>query len=130
MRKKAKDKKVFKGKKIVKAKSVIIQGKYRFDDEEKKVISKELATRHVDMSIVEDEKKSIMSKYKDRLDRFKLDINVLSRCIIDGYEYRDFECYIEKDYDADIKRYMDVRTNEIIDERAMDPSDYQQEMDL
>lgn len=130
MVKKYKNKKKLKGKEIIKAKTVITSGKYFFSEDEKKEISKTLANKHVDMSIIEDEKKSVMSKYKDRIDRFKLDINILSRNIIDGHEYRDFECYIEKDYDAHIKRYIDIHTEETIDERPLDPSDYQQEMDV
>lgn len=128
-KKKVKIKSKMKGVVMNKKHTRITTGKYHFNEEEKKGISKELANKHVDRSIVEDEKKSVMSRFKDRLDRFKLDLGKLSRCVIDGYELREFECWIEKDYDKHIKRYIDIHTEKVVDERPLDPSDYQIEMD-
>ncbi len=119
-----------KGKVLNKKFTKVTQGKYVFNEDEKKEISKELANKQVDMNIVEDEKRSMVSQYKDRIDRFKFDINKLSRSIIDGFEYREFECWIEKDYDAHVKRYIDIHSNAVVAERPLDPSDYQQEMDI
>ena len=106
-----------------------INGKYKFTEEEKAKMASSLANKQIDMKILEDEKKSVMSGYKDRIDRFEWEVNRLSRNIVDGFEFRDFECRVEKDYDAHLKRYYCVDSGELIDERPLDPSDYQQELD-
>ena len=110
--------------------TVIEKGNYHFNEKEKNMMSRELAQKQIDKRIVEDEKKSMMSDYKDRLDRFVWEINRLSRCVIDGYEIRDFECYIEMDYKAHLKKYVDIHTKRVINERPLDPSDYQTEMKI
>lgn len=105
-------------------------GKYVFSDEEKANIAKQMAEKHRDSDIVEDEKRSAMSGYKDRLDRIAADINKLTRNYLDGYEFRDFECHVEIDWAANIKRYIAVDGGAVIAERALDPSDYQLKMDM
>lgn len=107
-------------------KTVTMPGKYKFTEDEKKEIAGVLARKNM----VEDEKKSVMSSYKDRIDRFEMDINKLSRNIIDGYEIRDFECRVEKNYDAHIKEYFCIHSGELIDTRPLDPSDYQQRLPI
>ena len=109
--------------------TVIERGKYRFSDKEKGEIANDLAQKQIDMKIVEDEKKSIMASYMDQLKRFLWDINRMSRDVVDGFEMRDFECIIEKDYKAHLKQYKDIHTGKIVAERPLDPSDYQQEFD-
>lgn len=106
----------------------IVKGKYHFSNEEKQELANRLANKQMDILLLKDEKKSVMSGYKDQLDRLSWETNQLSRGIVDGYEYRDFECTIEKDFDAHLKRYVDVHTGNLIDSRPLDPSDYQQEL--
>lgn len=115
-------------KKIVRTE--IIKGKYLFTATEKAQMSNELAQTQIDKGLVEDEKKSIMAGYKDRLDRFDWDINRLSRNVVNGYEIRDFDCIIEKNFDKHTKRFIDKHTKKVIDERPLDPSDYQEELDI
>lgn len=110
--------------------TTIAKGKYHFTDSEKASLSMQLANKQIDKRIIEDEKKSVMSDYKDRIDRFNFEINKFSRSIVDGYEMRDFECLIEKDYDAHLKRFKDIHSGRIIDERPLDPSDYQHKMEM
>jgi hypothetical protein len=97
---------------------------------EKTVIAMNLANKQVDKGLVEDEKRSVMSKFKDQIDRICLDINKFSRNLIDGYEYRDFECHVEIDWASNTKRYIAVDGGSVISERALDPSDYQLKMDM
>lgn len=105
-------------------------GKYTFKDEEKQVLALDLANRQVDKGIVEDERRSKMSEYKDRLDRISMDINKLSRCLIDGYEFRDFECHVDIDWATNTKSFIDVKSGAVIATRALAPSDYQLKMDI
>lgn len=105
-------------------------GKYHFTVEETRANATEVARKQIDREIIMNEKKSVMAGYTDRIKRIDLDINKLSRCIVDGYDIRDFECYIEKDFNAHLKRYIDIHTKKIVDERPLDPSDYQKELQL
>ena len=105
-------------------------GKYIFTEEEKRTIGLQLANRQVDKSMIEDEKRSVMSKYKDQLDRTQMDINKMSRHIIDGYEFRDFECHVEIDWAANTKSYIAVDGGMVIAVRALDPSDYQLKLNM
>lgn len=111
--------------KKVKQVTVLAKGKYEFSDTEKQGMGSALAAKYKDKSIIQDEKQSAMSQFKDRLDRVELDINNLSRNINDGYELRDFECVVEKDYDSHLKKFRCVRSKKIISEVPLDPSDYQ-----
>lgn len=104
--------------------TVIHNGKYLFTDEEKARMASELANKQIDKRIIEDEKKSVVAQYKDRADRFDWEINKLSRAIVDGFEMRDFECRVEKDFQKHIKRFIDKRTGREIGTRPLDPSDY------
>lgn len=117
-----------KKKPVVKTK--MITGKYFFKKVEKEEMAGDLARTQMDKREVEDEKKSVMAGYKDRLDRFDFDINRLSRNVVNGYEMREFECKIVKNFTTHKKRFIDIRTKKLIDERPLDPSDYQKELDI
>ncbi len=105
-------------------------GRYVFSEKEKKEIALKLANRQMDKGIVEDEKKSVMSQYKDRIDRIVMDINKMSRNLIDGYEHRDFECHVDIDWAKNMKFYVAVESGKIVAERPLDPSDYQLKIDF
>ena len=105
-------------------------GKYTFTDEDKKKIAMSLANRQMDKGMVEDEKKSVMSSFQNRLNRIIADINLLTRKYLDGYEYRDFECHVEIDWAANTKSYIAVDGGSVIAVRALDPSDYQLNLDI
>ncbi len=109
----------------LKQKTTLAKGKYEFSDKEKQQMGQELALKYKDKAAINDEKQSVMSQFKDRIDRVELNINTLSRNINDGYELRDFECTVEKDFDAHLKHYRDVRTKKVISSVPLDPSDYQ-----
>ena len=111
-----------------KIRTEIVKGKYFFTEEEKANMSGSLAQKQIDKRIVEDERKSVMSDYKDRLDRFAWEINRLARGVVDGFEMRDFECRIVKDFEGHVKIYHDIHSGREIDRRPLDPSDYQQTM--
>ncbi len=110
---------------IAKARTEIVKGQYFFTDEEKANMANLLAQKQLDKRIVEDERKSVMSDFKDRIDRFVWEINRLSRGVVDGFEMRDFECRIFKDFGAHVKIYYDIHSNREIARRPLDPSDYQ-----
>lgn len=111
-------------------KTKTVTGKYRFTRLEKEEMAGDLARTQMDKREVEDEKKSIMAGYKDRLDRFDFDINRLSRCVVNGYEMRDFECRVVKNFKTKTKKFIDIHSKKVISEQPLDPSDFQKEMDI
>lgn len=106
----------------------IIKGKYSFDYSERADLANQLAHCQINRGIVEDERKSVMATYKDRLDRLTWESGRLSRCVADGFEMRDFECSVTFDSTNRIKMFTDIRTGKHIDTKPMEPSDYQIEM--
>lgn len=112
-------------KKNLKQVTVLTKGKYEFNDSEKQRMGEELALKYKDKASINDQKQSVMSQFKDLLDRVELNINTLSRNINDGYELRDFECTLEKDFDAHLKNFRCIRSKKIIASVPLDPSDYQ-----
>jgi hypothetical protein len=100
-------------------------GKYIFSQDELKVIAMDLANKQLDEKIVEDEKKSVMSKFKDRLDQISLDLSKLSRCYRDGYDYKEIECYVDLDWTLKKKLFSSVASGELISSQDLCPSDYQ-----
>lgn len=119
-----------KNKKLRLAGTTRANGRYVFSEKEKKDIALKLANRQMDKGIVEDEKRSVVSEFKERIDRIVMDINKLSRCLIDGYEYREFECHVDIDWAKNMKFFVAVETGKIVAERALDPSDYQLKLDM
>jgi hypothetical protein len=119
-----------KPKKVRLAGTTRANGKYTFSEEEKKTIAMNLANKQMDKGLVEDEKRSVMSSFQDRINRIIADINKLTRNYIDGYEYRDFECHVEIDWATNTKSFIAVDTGLSISTRALDPSDYQLNLDM
>ena len=107
----------------------MIKGKYTFTDKERDELGRLLAQKQLDKRIIEDEKKSVMNTYADRLNRFSWEIHKISQGVHDGFEMRDFECRIVIRAKDHLKEFIDIHTNKIVDTRPMDPSDYQIEMD-
>jgi galactokinase len=57
--------------------------------------SVKLANANKSIVSIEEEKKSVNSQYKARVDEKKASINKLSALVTDGFEMRDVECTIE-----------------------------------
>lgn len=106
-----------------------IQGKRHFSEEEKKEIAHKMAQRQADLDLAKNERRSLLSQVKDRIDRIELDIQTFSRHYRDGFALQDFECQILYDYDKHEKIYRDVDTGNIIDRRPFDRQDFQRKIE-
>ncbi len=106
----------------------IVQAKYSFTKNEMKDIAEKMAERQGDLNIAENEKKSVLSQFKDKIDRVKLDIQVLSRNYRDGYEHRDYECNVVKDFKRKEVVFKDVHTGKVVLRKQFGPGDAQHEM--
>lgn len=58
-------------------------------------VSIQLAEKNKSLVAIEEEKKSVTSQYKARIDETKATINKLSNVVTDGFEMREIECTIE-----------------------------------
>ena len=97
--------------------------KHTFTEDEKREISTELAHCVSELSQKEDEKKAIMSDLKSQIDSLASRTNGLATKLNNGYEMRNIECEIERDYDAHVIRFFRLDTGELVRTRKMTSDD-------
>lgn len=105
-------------------------GKYVFTQDEINRLGKELAQQNRERTSAEDEKKSVTSDFKARIDGLDARINRLSNNISNGFEYKDMDVTLELDLEAKKRIFRRIDTNEIVKEEEMHPEDYQTEAEL
>lgn len=74
--------------------------KYEFSKTEKADIATEMAQKVAELSELEDEKKAAMSSFKSRIDLVTAEVNNAANKLNTGYEYRNVQCLVERDYRA------------------------------
>lgn len=99
--------------------------RYDFNEAEIRAISQQLAQRQIELVEVEDEKKSVMASFTDRVKAKKIDIGKFSRQVRDGWENRDHNCILILDFKKREKRYKDAGTKKIVKVEAFGPGDDQ-----
>jgi hypothetical protein len=100
--------------------------RYSFDKNELAEKSKQLAETCGDKMRIIEEKKSVNSQYKARIDEKESVINLLSSHITTGYEMKNVECEVEYDFDKGLKRYF--YQGVLYDTAPMTDTDRQQEL--
>lgn len=100
--------------------------RYSFTPYEIAQKSTQLAETCGDKSRLAEEKKSVMSDYKAKIDAKDSVIGLLSNHITNGYEIKSVECDVEYDFHAGLKRYF--WQGELYDTRPMDDNDRQLEI--
>lgn len=108
----------------------VIRAKYTFTDDERHTLATQLAHKILDHKSLDEERKSMMSNYKDKIDGVKVEISTLSNNIATGVEWREFRCTIEYDFEKKEKSFRDVYSKNIIETRALEPQDYQMQFDM
>lgn len=88
--------------------------KYDFTVEELGKIAENLAMKTQELEETENEKKSVMTSYKDRLERVSGEIRVSARLYKDRYEMRDIECEVQRDLDTGEVLYIRTDTGDIV----------------
>lgn len=86
--------------------------KYKFNEEEMRKIAETLAHKTQELEEIEEEKKAVVSAFKERSDRVSAEQRAAARKYKDGYEMRNIECEVRRDYEAGIIRYIRVDTGE------------------
>lgn len=104
-----------------------IRAKYTFTMQEIQDLGGQLAAAHLNKNEILDQKRSMMSDFKDRLDRVGMEIQKMSNARVLGYEFRTYRCKAVKDYDEKVIKFYDVHTDVLIDTRPFESEDYQQD---
>jgi hypothetical protein len=94
-------------------------------EDEKQKISKNLARDTMALHNLELEKKSVMSSYKDKADKAQLAVNISARLINDGYDFREVDCEVVRDYGQKVVYYVRTDTGETVETREMTRSELQ-----
>lgn len=97
--------------------------KYKFSKEELEQKSKQLAMSCEERNKVEDQKKSVNSDFKSKIDSKNAEINIVSNHINTGYEWLTKTCDVQYDFDNGFKTF--VYDGEIVGKEKMTPNDYQ-----
>jgi len=103
--------------------------KYEFNDTELQDLARKALEKTRDIDELEDEKKSVMSEYKNKIDRATAELNVKRRKYLDGFEVRQVECRVERDYDREVIRYVRIDTGEELEGRTMTAQERQMRLD-
>ena len=77
--------------------AVNVWGEYKFTEEEIKAMSKELASKNIELGRIDNRKKAVMADFKAKSELVEKEIESLSTSINSGVEYRDFRCFTEFD---------------------------------
>jgi hypothetical protein len=105
-----------------------INVKHVFSEDELRVISKDLARYTSEVNQLEDEKKSIVSQLKAKIDAAKAEINLHASYISNGYKYKYVLCNIEKDFSKGIAAYISTEDKKVLHTRKLQPEEYQTEI--
>lgn len=96
---------------------------YNFTEDELKEKSKQLARSCDERNNLEDQKKSVMSDFKSKIDSKNAEINITSGHINNGYEWLTKTCDVEYDFDNSKKIF--YYNNDRVGVEKMSPQDYQ-----
>jgi len=111
--------------KTKKADAITHEGKYQFTDKEKLKLGDDMVEQYMKKATITTELTRVKSEYKAKLDACESKIQKLTEKISNGYEYKDFQCIVEKDFENKSVRFIDIDTDKVIEERAMSVHEYQ-----
>ncbi len=102
----------------------------KLTDEELLGISRELAKDSQDIQDIENKKKEVNADFTAQMNRMKSAIEIASRKISTGEEYRDVECSVVLDVTAMKKTLIRVDIAKVIKEEKLTTEDLQQELEF
>lgn len=107
-----------------------VEAEYRFTDQERLELAKQLATKTTEKDQLNDSKKNYVSQMKSEIDGVDAEIKLLSQKITTGAEFREFFCRCEFDYENGVKHWIDDQTGEVRKSEKLSANDWQMRMDL
>lgn len=99
--------------------------KYSFTEDEITKLGRELAQKNKENENTENEKKSVMSNYKAKLDALAAEIAMVSGNIQNGFEFKYMDVEVVYDYKKGIKTFRRVDNQENVGEEKLSPGEYQ-----
>ncbi len=98
---------------------------YKFTEEEKKQIAQDLAEAIIQDQEVTLQKKAAMSDFKGTLDGIASTITTASRKVKDGYEMKNMDCEVVKDFEKKKVFYIRIDNGEVAKVRPINDNDLQ-----
>jgi len=102
--------------------------KHTFSEEERKVIADQLAQAVADHQAAEDQLRAVRDQFKSRISEAEAKISGCAQKLNSGFEMRDTECRMVKDYRAKEVSYIRLDTGEIAEIRTMTAAEAQMEL--
>jgi len=104
--------------------------KHTFTEEERRLIADEMAAQDIrEQNDVEDDKKSVVSDFKSRLDVLSGKVKNSANKLNSGWEMRFMDCEKQPDYDKKLWQFYSCETGEHIKSEAMTESDMQMQLE-
>ena len=103
--------------------------KYTFNNVELRDIAETLAIKIQDKEAIEEQKKSVMSSFKEKIESVTTEINAAASKYKDRYEMKDIECFVERDFVNGEVRYVRTDNGEIAEKKKMTMADRQMHID-
>lgn len=107
----------------------IRSAKHEFSVDELNDLGRKALEKTRDIDELEDDKKAVVSEFKNKIDRATSELNIKRRKYLDGFEIRQVECKVERDYENSIIRYIRVDTGEELEAREMSTQEKQMRLD-
>lgn len=85
-----------------------------------------LARQYSRVAELEDEKKSVTSDFKARIDHATVEASILARMIQNGYKFRTVDCETIWDFDSKTVSVVRQDTGETVRSRTMTPDELQE----
>jgi hypothetical protein len=102
--------------------------KHMFSPDEKKEIASEMAQKIIDLQRADEERKTVSSRFKSRIDRLQAEINRAAEKLNSGYEMQEVECDVIPDYDNKVFCYYRTDTDQMVKQKPMTADDLQRKI--
>ena len=102
--------------------------RYDFTDQEKLELSEKIARAVSDIAQAGVAEKTFKTQIKSRKQQAEAIISDCASKLNEGYEMKNIDCRIVKDYEAGLISYESVETGEVVEEREMTPQERQMEL--
>lgn len=102
--------------------------KYVLNEDEKKAIALTMAQKVSEVNQAEDDKKSVMSDFKSRIDGLSAEVNRSATLLNNGYEMRTIKCEVVPDYTLKVFKMIRTDNGEVAKERRMTSDDLQNQL--
>jgi len=102
--------------------------KYTFTPDEREALASEMSRNIVDLSSAREELDTIKAQYKSRITALEGEVSGSARKLHAGYEMRNIECRVERDYDAKLIRIYRLDSGDLVREKAMTTEELQRRL--